>query len=150
MLNRLNPNFSGYIYLLNILITSCSSPSPGVELSTIVIPERIDPALHLTDLSSSINEIQLETNEHALLGVIKDVKFFNGKFYINDGNQILVFNNNGDFLGKLGRKGDGPGEYGILYSMAIDYNENLIYVSSIRKLIVFSADHKLITEKIGR
>lgn len=147
MLHRLNLNFSGYLYLLNILITSCSSPSPAEELSTIVIPDRIDPELYLTDLSSSINQIQLETNEHALLGVVKDVKFYNDKFYINDGNQILVFNNNGDFLLKLGSQGDGPGEYGVVYSMAIDFNANLIYVSSVRKLIVFSADHKLIKER---
>lgn len=147
MLHILNFNFSVYLYLLNILITSCSSPSPAEELSTIVIPDRIDSELYLTDLSSSINQIQLETNEYALLGVTKDVKIFNDKFYINDGNQILVFNNNGDFLLKLGNQGGGPGEYGVVYSMDIDFNANLIYVSSGRKLIVFSADHKLIKER---
>lgn len=147
MLYRPYLHFSGYLCLLIILITSCSSPSSVEELSAIVIPERIDSELYLTDLASSVNQIQLETNEHALLGAIKDIKFFNNKFYINDGNQILVFDNKGNFLLKLGGQGDGPGEYGIVYSMAIDFHSNLIYVSSVRKLIVYSADHKLIKEK---
>ncbi len=147
MLHRLYLHFFGYSCLWIILITSCSSPSPSEELSTIVIPDRIDSALYLTDLASSINQIQLETNEHALLGIIKDIKFFNNKFYVNDGNQILVFDNKGNFLQKLGREGDGPGEYGNVYSMAIDFNSNFIYVSSVNKLIVYSADHKLIEER---
>src|SRR5690554_4639525 len=108
MLYRLILNFYGYLYLLNILIVSCSSPSPAEELSTIIIPNRIDSELYLTDLTSSINQIQLETHGHALLGEIKDVKLYNDKFYINDGRQILVFNNNGDFILKLGGQGEGP------------------------------------------
>lgn len=140
-------NLSIYLNLLTILIYSCSSPFPSEEISNIVIPDRIDSKLYLTDLTNSINQIQLETNESALIGVIKDIKFFNDKFYINDGNQILVFNSNGNYLLKLGNQGGGPGEYGVIYSMDIDLNANLIYVSSVRKLIVFSADHKLIKEK---
>lgn len=147
MLYRLYLHFSRYLYILIVLITSCTSPSPDEEISTIIIPENIDSDLYLTDLTSSVHRIQLETNEHALLGTIKDVKFFNNKYYINDGNQILVFDNKGDFLLKLGQNGDGPGEYGIIYSMAIDNHSNLIYISSVRKLIVFSANHKYITEK---
>lgn len=130
-----------------MLIASCSSPSPVEELSTVVIPDRIDSGINISNLASSINQIQLETNEHALLGVIKDIKFYDDKFYINDSNQILVFDNKGKFLLKLGKQGGGPGEYGIVYSMAIDSHSNLIYVSSVRKLIVFSSDHKLLKER---
>lgn len=147
MRSRLFSHFFVNLILIVILIAACTSPAAVGELSTIVIPERIDSELYLTDLFSSIDQIQLETKEYAHLGVITDVKFYNDKFYINDGNQILVFNNNGDFLLKLGGQGEGPGEYGIVYSMAVDSNADLIYVSSVRKLIVFSADHQLIKEK---
>lgn len=129
------------------MVEACSTPSPLGSISSITIPESVDSKIYLTDLTSSITEVQLETNKHALLGFIKDLKYFNGKFYINDGNQVLVFNNDGDFLFKLGNQGGGPGEYGIVYSMAIDINRNLIYVSSVRKLIVFTDNNKLVYEK---
>jgi hypothetical protein len=138
---------SRYLYLIVVLFKACSPPSPLASVSTIVIPESIDSKIYLTDLASSINEIQLETNKNAFLGLIKDVKCFNSKLYINDGNQILVFNNDGDFLLKLGHKGAGPGEYGIVYSMTIDSNKNLIYVSSVRKIIIFTEDNKIVNEK---
>lgn len=146
MFYRLYLHFFRHLCLLIVLINSCSSPPPDEDLPTIIIPENIDSNLYLTDLTNSVHLIQLETNEHALLGTIKDVKFFNNKYYINDGNQILVFDIKGDFLLKLGRKGDGPGEYGIIYSIAIDIDSNLIYISSVNKIIIFSADHNFIKE----
>jgi hypothetical protein len=147
MLNRLLLNFSKQLFLFFMIIASCKSPTLEGELPTILITDRIDSGIYLSDLTKSMIVIQLETNEHALLGVIKDIKFYNDRFYINDSNQILVFDNKGKFLSKLGNQGGGPGEYGIVYSMDIDSHSNLIYVSSVRKLIVFSTNHKLIKEK---
>lgn len=147
MLQVPNLYFFSFLCLLTILISSCPSPSTVKELPTIVIPENIDSDLYLTDLTRSVHRVQLETNETALLGIIKDVKYYNKKFYVNDGVQVLVFNDKGDFLFKLGNQGDGPGEYGVVYSMAIDFDSNLIYISSARKLIVFSQDHELIEER---
>ena len=109
MLQIPNLYFFSFLCLLTILISSCPSPSTVKELPTIVIPENIDSDLYLTDLTRSVHRVQLETNETALLGIIKDVKYYNKKFYVNDGVQVLVFNDKGDFLFKLGNQGDGPG-----------------------------------------
>jgi hypothetical protein len=138
---------TSYLYVILVIFEACSLPSPMENVSSILIHKNIDSKIYLADLAISINEIKLETNKHALLGFIKDVKYFNNKFYVNDGSQVLVFNNDGEFLLKLGGKGGGPGEYGIVYSMAIDSNRNLIYISSIRKIIVFTEDNKLVNEK---
>jgi hypothetical protein len=148
MIQSLFLDFFRHITVVVIFMVACASPSQIEALSSIVIPNRIDSNVNLASLISSIEKIQLETNENALLGLIKDVILYNNKFYINDGNQILVFDKNGNFLFKLGKKGDGPGEYKFINSMTIDFKSNLIYISSNKKLIVFSSDHKLSNEKI--
>ncbi|MCL6258542.1 6-bladed beta-propeller [Aquiflexum sp. TKW24L] len=53
----------------------------------------------------------------------------------------------GNFLNILGKSGDGPGEYGIIYSVAIDHSSGLIYVASERKLQVYNSNLQFIKEK---
>ncbi|MFC3416900.1 6-bladed beta-propeller [Algoriphagus hitonicola] len=130
-----------------VVISSCSSPLQNKDFPTVIIPDRVDQNVYLSDIADSIIQIHLETNEQSLLSVIKDVVFYKNKIYINDGIKILGFDNKGNFLFKLGQEGDGPGEYGVINSFEIDRNSGLIYVSSLRKLIVFSSDHKFIRER---
>jgi hypothetical protein len=60
---------------------------------------------------------------------------------------ILVFDINGNFISKLGEKGDGPGEYRFVTAMAIHQESGLLYVGAGRKMMIFSKDFKLVNER---
>jgi len=72
--------------------------------------------------------------------VVKDSK---GNIYILDSGNFRVqkFNPQGKYLSTIGRKGLGPGEFGISYDMDIDENDNL-YVCDHRnaRVQIFSSD----------
>ncbi len=66
-----------------------------------------------------------------------------GNIYVLDiGNhRIQKYNNNGDYLQTIGRKGQGPGEFDTPYGMFISL-EDMIYVHDGMRLKVFASDGK--------
>jgi hypothetical protein len=117
-------------------------------LQFIKVVEKIDPDLRLTDFTESLKIIPLETLGGSLVGKIVDVKYFDEKIFILDlQSGVLVFDSEGRFISKVGKKGDGPGEYKFASSIAIDKNNGLIYIASYRKLLIFSKNFQLVEEK---
>lgn len=51
-------------------------------------------------------------------------------------NQVLLFDRKGKFIHKIGKKGQGPGEYASLTDIAVDEEENRIYLGG-HKLICY-------------
>lgn len=89
-----------------------------------------------------IQYVLLETKEECLIGEITEIRYSNGNFFINDLNttqSILVFNHNGDFLYKINKPGNGPGEYTTPGSFDVDEFGN-VYIMGLgsRKLIKYS------------
>lgn len=89
-----------------------------------------------------IQYVLLETKEECLIGEITEIRYSNGNFFINDLNttqSILVFNSNGDFLYKINKPGNGPGEYSTPGSFDVDEFGN-VYIMGLgsRKLIKYS------------
>src|SRR5437867_5316265 len=65
------------------------------------------------------------------------------KVFLTDsnGNQILKFYDNGTFIGTLGSKGVGPGQFNTPHGIAIDANDN-IYVTDMKNYRVQVFDSK--------
>lgn len=126
MINKSNPFLLVFFLLLTLIATSCSGPNES-EITTIDIPLKSSPDIKLTDLASYIKTVQLETIGNTYLSNITDVILFDDKFYIKDLNRaILVFDINGNFISKLGEKGDGPGEYRFVTAMWL-FIKNQVY-----------------------
>jgi hypothetical protein len=62
-----------------------------------------------------------------------------GNFYILDelAGNIKVFDHKGDFLKNIGKKGQGPGEFGMPISLAITPNQNIIVNDMGQRKILF-------------
>ena len=58
-----------------------------------------------------------------------DLKVYKGSYYICDAEEccVKVFSANGQFIRKIGRKGQGPGELGTTFKLDIDEESGLIY-----------------------
>lgn len=88
--------------------------------------------LELIDLTS-IDTIQLETDTACLIGRVAQLKVCDsGIFIVNDyPNALYHFNQNGNFMGQIGKQGRGPGEYLAIGSIDIDeWNREVVVFDS--------------------
>jgi hypothetical protein len=96
----------------------------------------------------SINELQVERKQtfgtgKVIIGDLREVAVDKlGRIYIADGKllDIKVYQSNGNFLKRLGRKGKGPGEFSEITNMQINDNGLFVYDHSRQRAIVFSLD----------
>ena len=106
------------LFLLSIFIfLYCCQPKSRSRtiqnngLFSYQIPETFDmDRISLTEINAEdIEYIPLETNSEAILSKIKMFFSSGNDFFICDyGGEILRFNRNGEFLGKIGALGKGP------------------------------------------
>ncbi|WP_194972364.1 6-bladed beta-propeller [Aquiflexum lacus] len=122
---------------------------PKSDLIQITIPEKFDGKIYLADIAKSIERIQLETAEGALLGYVREVMLLDDKFYLGD-SKISVFDREGKFIGRFGNQGNGPGEYVSISSMTLDPEAGLVYVASGKKIMVYTKEGKFLEEKSFR
>jgi len=74
------------------------------------------------DYFKHIELIPLETNENVLIGRLEKLIIHQNRFYIFDSHQltVLVFDESGKFIFKVGKRGRGPGEFGDLDDVIIN------------------------------
>lgn len=96
------------------------------------------------NLSAHISEfkyIPLETNTASLFGKPLRIEVYKNKIYAWDylvGQGVFIFDMNGAFIAKAGKKGNGPGEIVSADAMRIDpYNDYLIIVDDMQNKLVY-------------
>ena len=70
----------------------------------------------------SIKLIPLETNDNCLIGSISDITLRGDTIIVADINKsgkVYLFNSEGKYISSIGKKGEGPGEYGGLNELQI-------------------------------
>lgn len=133
------------LFILLLSLTSCkpggmfdhgpvpiASVSPAVEgLETFPKAEPVPTVLKVVNRFSDVFELErcinLELNETSVIGKIGKVLFFRDQILVLDEMQGLAFrfDEYGLFLGQIGAKGQGPGEYEHLSSIAI-WNDRIV------------------------
>lgn len=111
-----------------------------VDLSKVGSPK----AMLLSDLAEDLRIVKLDDAEEAL--VKSGMMWMSDKrFILYDGSDVKQFDSNGKYLGKIGSKGNGPGEYYIApYDIAIDETRGRIYLMAYNadKLLSYDLDGK--------
>lgn len=85
---------------------------------------------YLSSVATEIQYVPLETNPSCLLSKISDLKLFNGNIFISDKKALYKFDSKGNFIQQIGRKGNGPGEYGMVFFFSIIEKTNEIILFS--------------------
>jgi len=101
-----------WIFLLGVFITchkvdkATIYPKLDVDLSLMNIPS-------VFNVFKKIEIIPLETTESSLIGVLGQVVFYNNHYYVSDRriDSFLCFDEDGKFVRKIGKSGQGPEEY---------------------------------------
>lgn len=88
-----------------------------------------------------VSTIPLETTEKSLFSEIRKIVLSEEYFFILDTEgKLCVFDMEGKFIQKMGRVGQGPGEYTMLTDFSINENEQEVYINSLRKTVVYDFD----------
>ncbi len=143
------------IILFLILITSCLEQKKernrlinSESISELNITnELFDENSDYSNLIGSLQVIKLETNANCLFGDIRKIEFQNNQFYILDGSQVLfMFDEKGNFLNKLDKRGKGAGEYLEMRDFFID-KDGSIKVLSYNSILTYDSNLRLIKKK---
>ncbi len=97
-------------------------------------------ALLLSDLADNLEIVKLDDSEEAVVRS-GNLWLSDKRFIIFDGNEVKQFDRSGKYLGKVGAKGNGPGEYFIApYDIAIDEANGRIYLLAFSATKILSYD----------
>ena len=119
------------LFIYPALIIFLFSCAPSTKESFPVLKASLeDTNTSLYDLFEKIEIIPLETTDSSLLKSIQKVKYFDGKYYVLDGemSRILFFDDRGNYTNKIDAKGNGPGEYQFINDFSIDVTNRQIEI----------------------
>ena len=122
-----------FISLFCMLLLSCNKQNSKTEQKILQV-ELSPKDLAASTLFKKIEVIPLETNEQCLIKTIGRIIETNGKYYILDDDMdagvLFCFDKQGKFLSKIDKRGNGPGEYSLIYEAIVKPEENLIHLLS--------------------
>jgi hypothetical protein len=149
---------------ITLLVVACGNKQKAKDLSegskgyqiidsTILVDPINTTVLNASEIVDKIEYIQLETKEECIIGRISKIYILDQKIFISDSEityALYCFNNNGAFIFKISRKGNGPGEYIEISDFVVTEKEIIIYDGRKQNFLYFDLTGKYIrTENVG-
>lgn len=120
--------FGLFLFSVCLVLTSCNSRKENLLFQE-------GRSINSSELISDYELIPLEIQEDNLILDATTIKIVDDKIYILDcfspQKSLYVFNMKGKYLGKVGKVGQGPGEYIIPYGFLIDNKKNIILIKDV-------------------
>ena len=101
------------------------------------------------DIFEKVEIIPLETTDNSLLGHIVRMDYYKNHYYIRDlqGESLFCFDENGKFVRKIGKEGQGPEEYIVVTSMVINrFNDVVEALSPSGVLYIYDMFGKFVSK----
>lgn len=133
--------FCLFISFLFVLL-SCKDRSIKQDFGNqkVIFLENVDKTIPCSEFVSEITYTPLETAKESLIGEIIKVKIYDNIIYIlnqtGENSNIKTFSSSGDYLGEIGRIGNGPEE--ILRPRDFVINNDIIFVWDIKGVHSFT------------
>lgn len=105
-----------------------------------------EKVIHLSELASDIQYIPLETTTDALIGGGYDITFTGDAIIASSitDNSFYHFDKQGKYKNKIGKKGQGPGEYNLGLFYFLDFNKRLFYTHDWNDTYCYSYEGEFI------
>lgn len=132
-----------FITLSALLLFYSCSESKRTEAYPILKVSLEKQEVSIKELFDRIELIPLETNDSSLLTWPDKVLCWNGRYEIFDSKNpaLFVFDENGKFIKKIGKKGDGPEEYTEIYDAIQDKETGEIcMLSPFGEVFIYHSD----------
>ena len=137
-----------YSLLLLILLLSCKPKEPEQEAKYPIVVKNNPSSLGLVsirDLMEDVEYIKLSSSDRFFLSSASKISSLGDKIFIRDKNKkaLVSFDQAGNFLGTVGTKGLGPGEYRSVTDFDVHPQRNSIFVFSRGDKAILEFDYDL-------
>ena len=125
---------------LGLLLAGCNQPVSkiydGDSVTITIGADNHQEKIYYSQLFDSVKYIPLEINDDCIIGIIDKIIYYDNRFYILDSKQniLFVFSDTGEFIWKIDKRGNGPGEY--LYIRDFDLSNNHLYLLDPRRNVL--------------
>jgi hypothetical protein len=127
-----------------VLLSSCGKNKTNQNKETgparvIDLLQESEAAIcNISEITTDIRYIPLETNENSLIRTIDKVIIRDKCFFLqSNSTHVMCYDFKGNFLYKLDRTGRGPGEYLSIYDFDISANGKTLVILSKSKIILY-------------
>ncbi|WP_439809477.1 6-bladed beta-propeller [Parabacteroides distasonis] len=125
--------------------TSKSSASYIVDFEQCMNTER---TMRLSEIADTIEFLELKTPKETIITRIWDIFPTHEFLFIFSRDGVFQFTKNGDYIRKIGRDGQGPGEYTLAIGTDIDFGKQEIVISDVaQKLLFYDFDGNFLREE---
>ena len=124
-----------YYCAVVFIIISCNQEK---TYDLLVIDAEIkDATFNLSSIADEVTPIPLETNEDCLISFISRV-IMTKDYYFVLSSDLYQFNKKGKFIRQIGERGRGPNEYSRINSIAVDEEEQTVFMATGQKLLAYN------------
>lgn len=149
---NINKSMKYFVPLACLLLVCCGRSNKNAALFADAEDNDSTPVINFSDLDldripkfsdifDSISFVKLETRDDVLIGRIDKILAVNDKYVILDeslAKAVLVFDEQGKFVNKIGNNGRGPKEYDSPNDIAYDrYRHEIVIRNNNRKVLMF-------------
>ena len=130
------------LFVFGLLALFCSCQNAIHEGDYLITKaEPADKEILLSEITTGVRIVPLETHAQSLIKNIDKVVKKGGLYYIKNSNsQILVFDAQGKYIRSISGIGGGPGECASLQDFDVDANRNTIAVVDLGKIHFYTLD----------
>ena len=136
----------GVFSFLLLLLFSCTSydKSKIEETCSIKLDNVQETTLTYSDIIDIQEWIVLDSLNECIIGDVAKIEEFNEEYYVLDKTIqkcVLVFDEHGKYLRRIGRIGQGPGEYAQIYDFTINRRTGCVAIlSGLSKVYVYDLE----------
>lgn len=130
------------LFAFGLLALFCSCQNATHEGDYLITKaEPADKEILLSEITTGVRIVPLETNAQSLIKNIEKIVLKDGKYYINDAKaRLMVFDVDGKYIRSISGIGGGPGEYASIQDFDVDARRNTIAVVDLGKIHFYTLD----------
>lgn len=139
-----------FVFLLPLILLSCAKER--TDWQGEIYLDEANEEVGFDELFSVDHRISLENNPDAYFHDFSTVKWIGDRLYVydfmsNDKN-LIVFDLDGNYLGRIGKFGQGPEEYPSLLDFTVDErNGNVIILGNDSQIYTYSSEGKFLGKR---
>ncbi|RKQ43401.1 6-bladed beta-propeller protein [Roseivirga pacifica] len=151
--NFFNKNIPACLFLLIIIISSCSSKESNEVANEGQHVIKIDDLTDVSNLSfskvvDSVFYLPLETSEEVLMGQIESLQVVDERIFVSDitSKSLFSFDMDGRLITKYSAVGEGPGEFSTINSFTINPERKEVVIAGAGKILFYDYEGEFLRE----
>ncbi|MBU2903440.1 6-bladed beta-propeller [Arenibacter algicola] len=129
-----------YLIVLSGLIGCNSDESAKNKIKSLKInPYNKLVECNLSDITSNLDTIFLETKRESLIGLFSSLVYLDKEIIIYKSEEkIIIFDGKGKYKNQIDASGKGPGEYTTILKVFVDNSRNWIHIVDIAGILIYN------------